>query len=98
VANRAVADDIDECGFARLQCPLERRTEFFRSLNVLAMTIHKLEHAVVALVRLDLERIGPAFEEGHFFETWSSGEEPNAYRRERLRVERSTRAASMKRR
>ena len=40
MANRAVADDIDECGSARLQRALERRTEFFGSLNVLAVTIH----------------------------------------------------------
>jgi hypothetical protein len=40
---------------------------------VLAVTIHNLEPAVVAPVRLNLERIGLALEEGHFFETWPRG-------------------------
>ena len=61
MADCAVANDIDECGSARLQGTLERRSEVFRPLDVLAVAIHELEHAVVALVRLDLERISPAF-------------------------------------
>src|SRR5271165_1439368 len=68
MADRAVADDIDERSSARHQRSFERGTEFFRPLDVLPMTIHQLEHAVVALVRLDLERISPAFKERHFFE------------------------------
>ena len=73
MANRAVADDIDECGSARLQRALERGTEFFGSLDVLAVTVHEFEHPVVPLVRLDFERIGPALQEGHFFEARPPG-------------------------
>ena len=70
---RMVADDIDDRSLARPQCALERGTELLGPLDVLAVTIHELEHPVVTLVRLDLKRIGPAFEEGHFFETRPPG-------------------------
>src|SRR5271157_1020297 len=73
MADRAVADDIDERSSARHQRSFERGTEFFRPLDVLPVTIHELEHAVVALVRLDLERISPAFEERHFFKARPPG-------------------------
>ncbi len=51
MAYRAVADDIDERGFAGPQCTFEGRAKLLRPLDVLTVTIHKLEHPVVALVR-----------------------------------------------
>jgi len=48
---RAVADDIDERGFASPQCTFQGRAKLLRPLDVLTVTIHKLEHSVVALVR-----------------------------------------------
>src|SRR5260370_36674926 len=57
MAYRAVADDIDERGLAGPQRPFERRTKLLRPPNMLTVTIHELEHPVVALVRLYFERI-----------------------------------------
>ena len=51
MAYRAVADDIDERGFAGPQCTFEGRAKIIRPLDVLTVTIHELEHPVVALVR-----------------------------------------------
>jgi len=47
----AVADDIDERGLAGRQCTFEGRAKLLRPLDVLTVTIHELEHPVVALVR-----------------------------------------------
>src|SRR4029077_5053156 len=68
MAYRAVADDIDERGLAGPQCTFEGRAKLLRPLDVLTVTIHKLEHPVVALVRQYLERIGPTLHEWDFFE------------------------------
>src|SRR5271166_1518405 len=73
MADRAVADDIDDRSLARPQCALERGTELLGPLDVLAVTVHEFEHPVVALVRLDFERIGPTLQEGHLFEAWPPG-------------------------
>src|SRR5271165_3175981 len=51
MAYRAVADDIDERGLAGPQCTFECRAKLLRPLDVLTVTIHELEHPVVALVR-----------------------------------------------
>ena len=51
MAYRAVADDIDERGLARLQCMFKGRAKLLRSLDVFTVAIHELEHPVVALVR-----------------------------------------------
>jgi hypothetical protein len=37
------------------------------------VTVHEFEHPVVALVRLDFERISPPLQEGHFFEARPPG-------------------------
>ena len=73
MADRSVADDIDDRSLARSQCALERGTELLGPLDVLAVTVHEFEHLVVALVQLDFERIGPTLQEGHFFEAWPPG-------------------------
>jgi hypothetical protein len=51
MAYRAIADDIDKRGLAGPQCTFEGRAKLLRPLNVLTVTIHELEHPVVALVR-----------------------------------------------
>ena len=51
MAYRPVADDIDERGLAGPQCTFEGRAKILRPLDVLTVTIHELEHPVVALVR-----------------------------------------------
>src|SRR5271165_635187 len=51
MAYRAVADDIDERSLASPQCTFEGRAKLLRPLDVLTVTIHELEHPVVALVR-----------------------------------------------
>ncbi len=51
MAYRAVADDIDERGLAGPQCTFESRAKLLRPLDMLTVTIHELEHPVVALVR-----------------------------------------------
>src|SRR6202022_1327898 len=63
MAYRAVAHDIDERGLAGPQCTFEGRAKLLRPLDVLTVTIHELEHSVVALVRQYLERIGPPLQE-----------------------------------
>ena len=73
MAYRAVADDIDERGLAGPQCTFEGRAKLLRPLDVLTVTIHELEHPVVALVRQYLERIGPTFQEWHFVEARPPG-------------------------
>jgi hypothetical protein len=49
MAYRAVADDIDERGLAGPQCTFDGRAKLLRPLDVLTVTIHELEHPVVAL-------------------------------------------------
>jgi hypothetical protein len=51
MAYRPVADDIDERGLAGPQCTFEGRAKILWPLDVLTVTIHELEHPVVALVR-----------------------------------------------
>ena len=51
MAYRAVADDIDEGGLTGRQCTLKGGAKLLRPLDVLTVTIHELEHPVVALVR-----------------------------------------------
>ena len=51
MAYRAVADDIDERGLTGTQSTFKGRTKFLRPLDVLAMTIHELEHPIVTLIR-----------------------------------------------
>ena len=73
MAYRAVPDDIDEGSLASPQCTLKGGAKLLRPLDVLTVTIHELEHPVVALVRQYLERIGPAFQEWHFFKARPPG-------------------------
>src|SRR5580692_7260401 len=42
---------VDERGLAGPQCTFEGKAKLLRPLNVLTVTIHELEHPVVALVR-----------------------------------------------
>ena len=51
MAYRPVADDIDERGLAGPQCTFEGRAKILWPLDLLTVTIHELEHPVVALVR-----------------------------------------------
>jgi hypothetical protein len=51
MADRAVADDIDERGLASPQCTFEGGPKLLRPLDVLTVTVHELEHPVVALLR-----------------------------------------------
>ena len=51
MAYGAVADDIDERGLAGPKCTFEGRAKLLRPLDVFTVTIHELEHPVVALVR-----------------------------------------------
>ena len=50
VAYPAVTDNIDERSLAGAKRAFERRSKFFRPLSVLTVTIHQLEHPIVALV------------------------------------------------
>jgi hypothetical protein len=47
MADCAVADDIDERGLAGTQSTFKRRAKLLGPLDVLTVTIHKLEHPVV---------------------------------------------------
>ena len=51
MAYRAVADDIYQCGLTGSQCAFDGRAKLLGPLDVLTVTVHELEHPVVALVR-----------------------------------------------
>ena len=51
VADRAVADNIDERGVAGHHGTFQGRAELLRPLDVLTVTTNELEHPTVALVR-----------------------------------------------
>jgi hypothetical protein len=51
MAYRAVANHIDERGLAGSQCTFEGRPKLLRPLDALTVSIHELEHPIVALVR-----------------------------------------------
>jgi len=50
MAYRAVTNHIDERRLAGSQCTFEGRTKLLGPLDVLTVTIHELEHPIVALV------------------------------------------------
>src|SRR5215469_14387630 len=68
-----VADDVDERGLTGTQSTFEGRAELLRPRDVLTVTIHELEHPVVALVWQYFERISPAFQERHLVEARPPG-------------------------
>ena len=51
MAYRAIAHHIDERGLAGSQSTFEGRPKLLRPLDVLTVTVHALEHPIVALVR-----------------------------------------------
>src|SRR5277367_1921933 len=68
VADRHVADHVDQRRLARLERALERRNYLLVGLDLLAVTSHLGEDFVVTDVRQHIERIGAALQPRHLIE------------------------------
>src|SRR5271154_5525840 len=71
VADRHVADHVDQRRLARLERALERRNYLLVGLDLLAVTSHLGEDFVVTDVRQHVERIGAALQPRHLVEVRS---------------------------